>query len=128
MASLDLSTSGIAKLLTFAREISVEAGAQLVKAFQNPVQDYDRKSATDPVTVTDRAIEKLLFSRVRSKFFSHSFIGEESACDQEWTQNATWIIDPIDGTANCTDFKIHCLSLNSSPFFLYFFCTCLFLY
>lgn len=71
-------------------------------AFQAPRASYDCKSATDPVTETDRAVEAMIFGAIREKFAHHALIGEESAAESEWTDAPTWIVDPIDGTANCT--------------------------
>lgn len=102
MARVDMSENDTMELLTFAKELAREAGEMIRKAFALvPMNDYDRKSATDPVTETDRAVEQFIFGRIRERFPSHKFIGEESASDGEWGNEATWIVDPIDGTANC---------------------------
>ena len=72
------------------------------EVFAQPVDmNYGRKTAKEPVSKTDKAVEALIYSRIRDKFPSHNFIGEESAADVEWTSEPTCIIDPIDGTANC---------------------------
>lgn len=98
----DLSPPGTAALLSFAEGVAREAGAMIRKAFAAPTGggDYDRKSALDPVTETDRAVERMVFGRIRQRFPGHALIGEESAAGVEWTGAATWIVDPIDGTAN----------------------------
>ena len=65
-----------------------------------------KQNATDLVTETDRAVEKLLVEGLKSKFPSHKFIGEEGTAElgletvNEFTDEPTWIIDPIDGTMN----------------------------
>ncbi|XP_037659036.1 inositol monophosphatase 1 isoform X2 [Choloepus didactylus] len=62
-----------------------------------------KSSPADLVTATDQQIEKMLFSAIKEKYPSHSFIGEESVAAGEksaLTNNPTWIIDPIDGTTN----------------------------
>jgi len=102
-AEVDLTAEGTAQLLTFARQMAREAGGMIRRAFATkPMDDYGRKSMTDPVTETDRAVEAYLFGSIRERYPAHAFIGEESAADCEWTGKPTWIIDPIDGTANCT--------------------------
>lgn len=90
-----------ADLLSFAKDLAQSAGALIREAFAKERGDYDCKSATDPVTETDHAVEAHIFGRIRERFPKHSLIGEESASDTEWTNAPTWIIDPIDGTANC---------------------------
>lgn len=98
-----MSESETAELLQFGKELAREAGAVIRAAFEKGcATDYERKSATDPVTETDKQVEALLFGRIRARFPAHELIGEESAPDAAWTDAPTWIVDPIDGTANCT--------------------------
>ena len=65
-----------------------------------------KSNATDLVTETDRSVEKLIVDGIRSKFPSHRIIGEEATAElgsdmvEEFTDEPTWIIDPIDGTMN----------------------------
>ncbi|VDK72075.1 unnamed protein product [Cylicostephanus goldi] len=78
---------------------------QLVRdAFDQPSSKVKTKaSATDLVTETDQAVEKLLIEGLKKAFPDHKFIGEESTAGGakiEWTNAPTWIIDPIDGTTN----------------------------
>ncbi|KAJ8303054.1 hypothetical protein KUTeg_019450 [Tegillarca granosa] len=60
-------------------------------------------SFADLVTETDQRVEKLIIDSFKEKYPTHKFIGEESVADGhkcEWTDDPTWIIDPIDGTSN----------------------------
>ena len=65
-----------------------------------------KTTATDLVTETDRAVEKLIVNGLKSNFPTHKFIGEEGTAElggdtvNEFTDDPTWIIDPIDGTMN----------------------------
>ena len=65
-----------------------------------------KTTATDLVTETDRAVEKLIVDGLKSSFPTHKFIGEEGTAElgtdtvNEFTDDPTWIIDPIDGTMN----------------------------
>lgn len=57
----------------------------------------------DFVTETDQEVEKLLITGLSSQFPDHKFIGEEttsSGVKAEFTDDPTWIIDPVDGTLN----------------------------
>lgn len=69
------------------------AGAMIAEAFAKAPAGYDRKSLTDPVTETDRAVEAYLFGQLRAAFPSHLFIGEESASEAALTDAPTWIVD-----------------------------------
>ena len=71
------------------------------------ITSVDLKStATDLVTETDKAVEKLIVDGLKSNFPNHKFIGEEGTAElggdtfNEFTNDPTWIIDPIDGTMN----------------------------
>lgn len=98
---VDLTKDGTAQLLEFAKRIAVEGGRIIKDAFDKPpTQTYGRKSATDPVTETDNAVEQYILGEIRARYPDHTFIGEESASAVEWTDAPTWITDPLDGTAN----------------------------
>lgn len=100
--TVDVSAEGTAKLLDFAKELAIEGGRIIKEGFMKPAESgYGRKLKTDPVTVTDEAVEKHVYGRIKDNFPNHMFIGEESASNVECTGDATWIIDPLDGTANC---------------------------
>lgn len=87
--------------LNFMRSIVQEAGELLLEHFKRGVvmrQKTDRPSC-DLVTEADLAIEKLIVSRIRKAFPSHSILGEEGTCYQN-SDSHLWVIDPIDGTTN----------------------------
>ena len=51
----------------------------------------------DPVTTSDKAFEKFIRSKIKSKFPDHQVIGEEFG-HKKSNSDFTWVIDPIDGT------------------------------
>ncbi|KAI9327423.1 hypothetical protein DFJ73DRAFT_612113, partial [Zopfochytrium polystomum] len=51
----------------------------------------------------DRAVEQLVFTRLRALFPDHAFVGEESYDASEkkpLSDQPTWVVDPVDGTTN----------------------------
>lgn len=91
-----------------------ESGKVLLEAkdflVETKEEDYDL------VTVYDRKIEEILIRKIKERYPEHKFIGEEeSSAKQEVSKlsnDPTWIIDPIDGTANFVrDFHISCISI-----------------
>ncbi|WP_152047297.1 inositol monophosphatase family protein [Aureimonas psammosilenae] len=54
----------------------------------------------DPVSEIDQNVETLLRTRLADRFPDHGVIGEESAPTGGSGADFTWIIDPVDGTAN----------------------------
>src|ERR1700685_3706072 len=88
--------------MAFEREVELakllaqEAGARAI--------DYQRRGVTaeakedeSPVTVADRACEKLIVSRIALEFPEDGVIGEEGG-KRPGRSGRKWIIDPIDGT------------------------------
>lgn len=67
----------------------------------------------DWVTVFDTKIENLLHEKIKEKYPSHKFIGEESSTEEvTLTNDPTWIIDPIDGTENfIRKLRLSCISV-----------------
>jgi histidinol-phosphatase len=91
-------------------EVAVEAtkaGGQMalqhfggtLAAEWKPSTDPWKTSTSSPVTVADRATERLLRDRLSAAFPGDGFLGEEYG-DQPGTTGYRWIIDPIDGTRN----------------------------
>lgn len=81
-----------------------DAGKVILWALGTREKKTDTKTCpTDLVTETDRRVEMLLVNGLRERFPTHKFIGEEttSQCSRIYfTEEPTWIIDPIDGTMN----------------------------
>ncbi|XP_077983143.1 inositol monophosphatase 1-like [Glandiceps talaboti] len=83
--------------------IAREAGEVIREAYKLEKRVLTKSSAADLVTETDQRVEKMIISKLKEKFPTHSFIGEESVAAGghcNLTDNPTWIIDPIDGTTN----------------------------
>jgi myo-inositol-1(or 4)-monophosphatase len=72
-----------------------------------------KSTATDPVTATDRAVERLIVTRLREARGHDTFLGEEygaalgepsfdgpQASAGEAAGRVRWVVDPIDGTVN----------------------------
>src|SRR5579872_3452311 len=57
----------------------------------------ETKSDESPVTIADRACEKLIVEELSSAFPQDGLLGEEGAA-RESASGRRWIIDPIDGT------------------------------
>lgn len=83
--------------------VARKAGVEVKEAFFKEKTVELKGSFADLVTETDQRVEKLIIDSFKEKYPTHKFIGEESVADGhkcEWTDDPTWIIDPIDGTSN----------------------------
>ncbi|KAM6953398.1 inositol monophosphatase 1-like [Aplochiton taeniatus] len=83
--------------------VAREAGAVIRDALQKDMKVTCKSSSVDLVTQTDQMVEQIIISSVKEKFPTHSFIGEESVAAGHaclFTDNPTWIVDPVDGTTN----------------------------
>ena len=87
-------------LLELAVAVAHEAGALIVSAdLSDPEGVTTKTSATDLVTATDRAVERLIADRLLGARPGDGILGEEGA-SVEGTSGVTWVVDPIDGTTN----------------------------
>ncbi|XP_059178075.1 inositol monophosphatase 2-like [Physella acuta] len=87
-----------------ALEVAKQAGQMIRNAFDKEKHVDTKMNAADLVTETDQAVETLVHSLIKAKFPNHKFIGEETTASTgrkcEFTDDPTWIIDPVDGTTN----------------------------
>ncbi|KAJ8041960.1 Inositol monophosphatase 1 [Holothuria leucospilota] len=79
------------------------AGDLVRDAYKKDKAVESKSCAVDLVTETDKKVEEMLISSLHKKYPTHKFIGEETTASGEpcqWTDDPTWIIDPVDGTMN----------------------------
>jgi myo-inositol-1(or 4)-monophosphatase len=81
-----------------AAEIAREAGARLREYFAQGVET-EYKGDVDLVTVADRAVEKLIRTRLGEAFPEHGVYGEEGTRER-MEGEFRWYVDPLDGTTN----------------------------
>ncbi|WP_240610976.1 inositol monophosphatase family protein [Oceaniglobus ichthyenteri] len=86
--------------LLAARAIAAEAGALALEYFRDlDTLTVDHKGHQDLVSQADREVETLIRTRITQAFPADAIKGEEQA-DTPGSSRFTWVIDPIDGTAN----------------------------
>src|SRR5512136_123439 len=95
MPDLDL-----AQAVATAREAVAAAGAAALRHFRRGVA-VEVKLDRTPVTVADREAEAAIEAVVRTAFPRHGFLGEETGASPG-SEEARWIVDPIDGTRGFT--------------------------
>jgi histidinol-phosphatase len=81
-------------------ELAVEAARKagdLARTYYESTFDVEYKGDSSPVTVADKAAERLIRDAVAKAFPDDGFLGEEYG-DQPGGSGFRWIIDPIDGT------------------------------
>jgi len=86
----------VEELLRVAEAIALEAGALTMQHF-GQVLEAEAKADGTPVTLADRAAERLLRERIRKAFPRHGILGEEFG-EEVGLDPVRWILDPIDGT------------------------------
>ncbi|MBK6856026.1 MAG: histidinol phosphate phosphatase [Microthrixaceae bacterium] len=84
-------------LLDTAVALLRQAGELTLEYFRHPDLAIDSKGDGTPVTVADRAAERMLREELESRFPEDGILGEEEA-EKIGTSGRRWIIDPIDGT------------------------------
>ena len=83
--------------LEAALAIVREAGELTLRWFRSAGLEVERKHDGTPVTVADRAAERLLRERLAARFPGDGIRGEEEEPLESQT-GRRWILDPIDGT------------------------------
>ncbi|ANB13027.1 inositol monophosphate 1-phosphatase INM2 [Sugiyamaella lignohabitans] len=94
-------------------QLAHEAG-ELIRSKSGNVTFDDKKNAVDLVTEVDKAVEDLVSTKLRARFPSYQFMGEETYVPGKTvlTDEPTFIVDPIDGTTNFIHyFPYSCISL-----------------
>jgi myo-inositol-1(or 4)-monophosphatase len=90
--------------------IAREAGALLMEHFARRVV-IEYKGDVDLVTAADRASEKLIVERLRSRWPEHDLVGEEGA-RSDTGADYRWYVDPLDGTTNFAHgYPVFCVSI-----------------
>ncbi len=90
----------MSELSDLAARIAEEAGALAAATRLEGVTVAATKSSPiDMVTRADRAAEALIRGRIAELRPRDGFLGEESGAESG-TSGLTWVVDPIDGTAN----------------------------
>ena len=82
-------------LNTLAKDLSKFYYSKLNKTFK--ISNKLKGRGYDPVTTSDKALEKFIRSKIKKKFPTHQVIGEEFG-HKKSSSDYTWVIDPIDGT------------------------------
>ena len=84
------------KEITIGADIARQAGELALKIGEGNI-GVESKSDESPVTIADKACEKLIVEELGAAFPGDGLLGEEGA-SQESSNGRRWIIDPIDGT------------------------------
>src|SRR5580658_9164981 len=84
------------KELTIGAQIARKSGDLALKIREGNI-GIESKADESPVTIADRACEKLIVDELLRAFPDDGLLGEEGAT-RESTNGRKWIIDPIDGT------------------------------
>jgi len=89
----------LTQLDRFIQQIVRKAAASIKKNYGVITTGEQKTSQHDIVTAADFASEKIIISAIRKKFPYHNIISEESGV-LKGKSRFTWVIDPLDGTAN----------------------------
>ena len=92
----------MASFVETAVEIGREAAALIAASLERRAgleNRFELKGEYDLVTETDRASERLIVERLRSRFPTHAVLAEEGGSHQGASEYC-WYVDPLDGTTN----------------------------
>ena len=85
--------------LDFAHDLADISAAAILPYFRRRLTVTNKGSGTmfDPVTVADRAAEKVMRTAIEARFPDHGILGEEFP-ERKGSSPHRWLLDPIDGT------------------------------
>jgi len=83
--------------LDFALRVAREASAFILRYYQLPELNVERKADESPVTLADRGAEELIRARLAVEFPHDAILGEEFG-ETPGMSSFRWILDPVDGT------------------------------
>ena len=78
-----------------ARDLTKFYYSKLNKSFK--ISNKLKDKGYDPVTSSDRTLERFIRLKIKNRFPNHQIIGEEFGLKKS-KSDFTWVIDPIDGT------------------------------
>ncbi|XP_006453950.1 hypothetical protein AGABI2DRAFT_196541 [Agaricus bisporus var. bisporus H97] len=119
MSTQELSANDLQNILQFTKQLAREAGDLILEGsreIQGAGSSVEEKlNAVDLVTKWDVAVEELVKNRIKEKYPTFKFVGEESyskGVRDPLTDDPTYCVDPIDGTTNFVHgFPFACISL-----------------
>ncbi|WP_414047906.1 inositol monophosphatase family protein [Macrococcus equi] len=89
------------ELYDFLKDITLQAGENIRKQLNEPLEIETKSNPNDLVTNVDKATEAFLYNRIKTSYPEHRIIGEEGSGQEiDNLDGVIWIIDPIDGTLN----------------------------
>jgi len=99
MTTVTLNDSQSLSYARFACELADVAAAATLPHFRQPLRIENKlgDGEFDPVTIADRAAEKVMRELITERYPSHGIFGEEYG-HSIGDNNLTWVLDPIDGT------------------------------
>jgi myo-inositol-1(or 4)-monophosphatase len=81
-------------------QLAVRAIERITAARPTDEQIATKANAADWVTETDLAVERLVREAIAERFPGHRIVGEEFGDSGPEDAEATWLVDPVDGTTN----------------------------
>jgi myo-inositol-1(or 4)-monophosphatase len=76
----------------------VVQGGRMIQQSTAALDIQTKQSARDIATVVDLEVERALMEMLGAS--PYPIVGEETAAEHSYLEEPTWVVDPIDGTAN----------------------------
>lgn len=77
-----------------------DGAKKILDSHYGNLRHVEEKFQAGLVSEADRSSEKFIFETILGAFPSHAILGEESGFAGAKSQDALWMIDPLDGTTN----------------------------
>ncbi|KAL1965423.1 hypothetical protein VTN77DRAFT_5679 [Rasamsonia byssochlamydoides] len=113
MANKTDTDPNLQEIHDFLIDLALKAGKVITSSLPRIETTDSKKNSSDLVTEYDRAVERMVSEALKERYPSYDFYGEETYDPaRPLTDAPTFIVDPIDGTANFVHgFPSSCISL-----------------
>jgi myo-inositol-1(or 4)-monophosphatase len=95
-----LSNAELDECAALIDELARRAVERILSERPRADQIATKTSLADWVTETDLGVERLVRAEIRARFPGHRVVGEEYGTSGPDAHEATWYVDPVDGTTN----------------------------
>lgn len=86
------------RLITTMRQLALEAGAAIMEIYGQDDFGVESKDDDSPVTLADKAADKIISDGLRAAFADIALVTEEQSDSHKAKADTFLIVDPLDGT------------------------------
>ena len=80
------------------RDLALQSGKAIMEIYNSESVSFETKADDSPVTIADKAADRIIFAGLKQAFPALPVVTEEQANSQTKQHDTFLIVDPLDGT------------------------------